>query len=530
MNFSAVLARGFWILFGVLLILLLLAQLRVAVETDMAYNLYAAEKLLGGGNYPDQLYDINPPLIVLLNVPPIVVAHLLSISPLTAFIFYLFALVVFCLAVIVLAVRPRFDDTPYSGALMLVALAVLELALPGPDFGQREHFVCILSVPYLCLVARRWQMGPQPLGVTVLCVTIGCLGLFLKPTLLLLPLAVFIVDASRERGLRRLFGAENLTFAFCTLLYLAVICLFFPNFLAIAADGVFAYSGFGSSASTTVAAVTLTAVLPGLFCLALIGPLKIGGPVTSAMELLALFLMATAATAFLQMKDWGYHFLPVHFACGLMGVVIALVALRRWREGAWSIASAALLIAATSAVTGQNIMTRQSLAQGRGTIATLKRDVMFSALRAELDGAPVMSLSPYIGPTNVVMYGGAKWVTRFPALFIWPFINGGLRELAALPPDLRERVMRMDLYLRKSIAEDISLHKPKFVFVEAFADARDRQFGAMDMLPYFLKDSDFTAAWADYALRDDPKAINGLLSQGGRLWRVYERRDGAARH
>ena len=353
MNFSAVRARGFWIFFGILLVLFLVAQLRVAVETDMAYNLYAAEKLLAGGNYPDQMYDINPPLIVLLNVPPILAAHLLSISPLTAFVVYVFALVVFCIAVIVLAVRLRFDDKPYSAAVMLVALAVLELALPGIDFGQREHFVCILGVPYLCLVARRWEIGPQPAGVTVLCVTIGCFGLFLKPTMLLLPLAVFIVDASRERSLRRLFSSENLTFAFCTLFYLAVICLFFPNFLAIAADGVFAYSGFGSSTPVNMVAFTATAVLPGLVCLALVGPLKLGRPVRIAMELLALFLMATAATAFLQMKDWGYHFLPIHFTCGLMGVLIALEAIQRRREGAWSIASAALLIVVTSAATVQ---------------------------------------------------------------------------------------------------------------------------------------------------------------------------------
>ena len=49
------------------------------------------------------------------------------------------------------------------------------------------------------------------------------------------------------------------------------------------------------------------------------------------MELLALFLMAAAVTAFLQMKDWGYHFLPIHFTCGLMESWIALKAIQRWR-------------------------------------------------------------------------------------------------------------------------------------------------------------------------------------------------------
>ena len=159
----------------------------------------------------------------------------------------------------------------------------------------------------------------------------------------------------------------------------------------------------------------------------------------------------------------------------------------------------------------------------------MKRDVMFTAMRSELDGASVMSLSPYIGPTNVLMYAGSTWATRFPALFIWPFVNRGLRELATLPADVQERVTRMDRYLKKSIVEDIRLHTPKFVFVEAFADTRDRQSGTVDMLPYFLRDSDFTAAWSNYALRDDPKAVNGLLSQNGRLWRVYQRRDGTTR-
>ena len=62
------------------------------------------------------------------------------------------------------------------------------------------------------------------------------------------------------------------------------------------------------------------------------------------------------------------------------------------------------------------------------------------------------------------------------------------------------------------------------VLVEAFADTKDRQSGFVDNLPYFLRDADFAAEWTHYALRDDPKAINGLLSQQKRLWRVYERR------
>ena len=159
----------------------------------------------------------------------------------------------------------------------------------------------------------------------------------------------------------------------------------------------------------------------------------------------------------------------------------------------------------------------------------MKRDVMYTALHAELHGASVISLSPYIGPMNVVMYAGAKWGTRFPAIIIWPFINRGLRELSTLPPQARERVTRLDLFLKKSMAEDIRHNTPKFVFVEVFGDITDRQSGTVDMLPYFLRDSDFTAAWSDYALRDDPRAVNGILSQNGRLWRVYQRRDGNTR-
>jgi len=185
-----------WGLLGALSIALFVLQCRIVINHDVAYYLFAAEKLLAGGGIPNAIYDVNPPLIILLSVPPVALAHMVGAPIPSIFVVYVFALALLSFACALWALRATAGQRPRSAGLLLAFLLVITLATAGYDFGQRGHLICILCLPYLCVVASRWAGGAPSARASVACVTLAALGFFLKPQFLILPLVVLALMSS----------------------------------------------------------------------------------------------------------------------------------------------------------------------------------------------------------------------------------------------------------------------------------------------------------------------------------------------
>ena len=99
-----------WLSFAAFVAALFFMQIRLATNVDVAFNIIAGQKIWAGLNYPDGIRDINPPLIALLNVPPVVLAQILPISLPAAFILYVYLLALFSLWLIVVIVPPPFEE------------------------------------------------------------------------------------------------------------------------------------------------------------------------------------------------------------------------------------------------------------------------------------------------------------------------------------------------------------------------------------------------------------------------------------
>jgi hypothetical protein len=101
------------------------------------------------------------------------------------------------------------------------------LALPGREFGQREHLLVAAALPYLCIFARSLDGGrTQPADETIAGILAG-IGCALKPQFLLAFGLLEIVG--RIHGLwplRRL----TISAAVTLLVYAAAMALFFPAY------------------------------------------------------------------------------------------------------------------------------------------------------------------------------------------------------------------------------------------------------------------------------------------------------------
>ena len=511
-----------WLSFAAFVAALFFMQIRLATNVDVAFNIIAGQKIWAGLNYPDGIRDINPPLIALLNVPPVALSKVLPISLPVVFVLYVYLLALFSVWLICAVVPPQFEEGRGFALATLVLLLVLLFVLPGIEFGEREHFICIMAAPYLCLVARRWQGQNSTTAATIVCVAYATVGFCLKPTLLALPAIIFLIDAWRTRSLRPLFSAENLTVAGVVLVYLAIIFLFFPGYLTIAADAVHSYSGYRSEPMKTMT-LAVRFALPGVFCLAIATLLGTSRTLHAVLWLCGLLLIVGTVTAVAQMKDWSYHFLPVLFAGGMICGVVILLTLRRWWAGQLPALAAVTLLVAAFVGLAQQIVANQAYSLSVGSVARMERQPLFAQLRDKMRGAYVMNLTPAIGIVTQAIHDDAKWGSRLPSQHEWPFVYANMQRLSELPPVEADRVRKLDADLKAGLAADMAKFRPKFAFVEIGPEVSGVE--DVDILKYFLADRAVAEQWSHYSLYDDPKAPGGILMDGRRKFQVYERRD-----
>ena len=143
------------------------AELATFARTDIAFMLYAAERVVGGARLYVDVVEINPPLIIALNLPAVLLSRLLGISDILAYRALTIATLAGALAFANWSLRRILD--PGGDALRHRLVLVLAFALflaVGNDFGQREHLLAALALPYLLLAVgrvggRRHPRGPR---------------------------------------------------------------------------------------------------------------------------------------------------------------------------------------------------------------------------------------------------------------------------------------------------------------------------------------------------------------------------------
>ncbi|MDE2385746.1 MAG: hypothetical protein KGO53_14110, partial [Alphaproteobacteria bacterium] len=282
------------------ILLLFAAQLALRFSSslihDSAWYLYVAQGLLQGKKLYVDFVEVNPPLGMWLALPAAWAGQVTGASAVGWFYALLFAA-----TAAVLGLSWRYLEQGEHQPLLLVAIAAVLLFAPGDNFGQREHFMLLMVLPWVLLrlqarpIARWWERA--------LVGAVAALGIALKPHAVFVPLFVEAVLLWQRRNWRRLFDVENLAALAAVVVYAAVIALsasvFFSEIIALGRAAYLPYYGFPESL------VLLDAKWAVIFmALALFGIRNKAVQVLWAAA--AGFLVAYA----LQNKGFTYHILP----------------------------------------------------------------------------------------------------------------------------------------------------------------------------------------------------------------------------
>ncbi len=480
----------------------LAAEFVAPPDPDNAFLLWAAGRVLDGAKLYVDIIEINPPLIVALNFPPILLARLLGIPDLLVFRVGVAALLGLSILVCQVGVRAIIPEpASHLRSYLTVLIGVVLFLLPGEVFSEREHLMLALVLPYLLVAIARRMDRPihswhaQGIGI------LAGLGFALKPQFALLWVAVEGWLAMGRRDRFRL-NPEGRWVAVVLMGYAVGVLLFTPAYLGVVNRLGAAYLSFlRNSPIMTLffgdgARLPLVALLAYL---ALRGRCAYPAVITGlAVAVAGLLLVGT-----IQGKGWSYHFYPASaVAVLLLGVMVATVTrpLPSLAPRVYGVVAYGL-VAAT--VLGSVAMGTWKVLHPKGAAVEPFPGFwdLAAVVRDRAAGEPVLVLSYNMRSAwPLVPYANAQWPLRYPSLWmLWVLYHDQFQQadpLAYRPPGTEPPLERE---LKDAVVTDFERSPPRLLI--ALSSARDlpgNDARRLDYLEYFGRDPRFARQLAFY--------------------------------
>jgi hypothetical protein len=481
------------------------AELRSILRPDVAFLLYAADRVLHGARLYRDVVEINPPLIVGLNFPPVLLGDLLHLPPALPY-----RVGVLLLAGASLVATDRLLARMVPGATDLrrgVVLAATLVLLPmaAVDFGEREHLALALLLPYTWLIASRVRGVQTPVGSAALLGVLAGLGLALKPYFLVVWLGL---ELYRRRRGGRVLGAptpESLVVLAVLLVYALTVLVFTPEYLELAAGLGPTYARFLYQPATELLVAAPGAPLVYLAVLTYVA-LRSSARHPEIWDALLIACLGFFLAGLLQQKGLRYHFYPA-FALATLLLGVAAIDLRGRvtapaRRLYRTVALATVLTVAALTVGTAAVRVAQP-GWSRPTDVPFER--MVELVRRYATGSSIFVFSHHIGSTfPLVNYAGVVSASRFPHLWI---LAAEYLDRMRAPGPLRYRapaeMSPAERYLDDAVYADLAQHAPALILV--LRSARDDAANGLrrfDYLAYFERLPRFARLLAGYGFVD----------------------------
>ena len=201
-------------------------QDRLFLNWDVGTLLSASNKLLSGGSYVKDFFTPNPPMILYLYSLPLILSKLFSLKIVITFRGYIFILASFSIALCAILTRNIFSNQDRMlESTFLIALTAVFLVLPMHEFGQREHLLVIMSLPYLLLMTCRLLTKSIHISLSIIIGVFAGLAFAIKPQFVTTFLIMEAYYLYKEKNYWAWLRPESLGILIIFLSYLMVVLL-----------------------------------------------------------------------------------------------------------------------------------------------------------------------------------------------------------------------------------------------------------------------------------------------------------------
>jgi hypothetical protein len=440
-------------------------------DWDAAWLLAIARQMREGATlYSNDLVEINPPTIIECARLALRLSEVLGVEAITAWRLLVFAFVQLSLGLSLPLLHRclRGNDAPLFLPAAVLLAAVLG-CLPGTNFGQREHLILLLSMPYVLAAGLHISGKRLTLKSRVAYGAMLAVALSIKPHYALL---VLFVEAGVVLCARRPWAwlrVETVSALAIVIVAAVSIALRYPGYASFAVPLALRFYGeYGEVQLSLSHAAYLTGATTGVLAMRLFR-INATGPLTLLLAGVGAFVVFVV-----QRKGWDYQLVPARgylvMAGGLAGLLVANAVATRAPVSMVSVRRLAVFGAVVMMLAVSALMARRTVNINEGHWPPQFSELMAVIERAQPTGMPrtMATLSIDMFPAfPVIEVMGGEWASRFSCLWMIPAIEA--RERAGGDAATPERSGRR--YLTAAIAEDLARRQPTFLLIE---EARSR--------------------------------------------------------
>ena len=491
------------------LIISMFIELPLTPHDDLSAFVYQAREYCFGGIKPyTDIIDINPPMMTWLMMPPVVLAHYGSWTPEFLLIICrleLYALLVWSLLLTHVALPPL---SFRRQRFLMAMLAFMVLISPAANFGERDQIIMIALLPLILLACRAAAACSAPsLMLSMSAGILAFMAVAMKPHYLLvaaLPECLVLMRGMRLGKLMR--RPELLTVTSLSLLYAAIILIFYPGLLPMARRyDVALYIGMADMkpAELIPRMIGITPLI--LLVLRLLSG-RIDPLTVRRYDPLLLAVFAAWMAFMLQRVGFKYQLFPAELLMvAWLVLIMPSFALKKLafqsmlRPLASLFVMSALIFVMIPA--GSRILRFTIRSDNDRFVADARRLVQSQGA----SGQSILFIGTALYALPLVIYEDMNDVSRWGS--VWP-----LPGEFALPESQRGRVA-------DDLASDIARYRPPLILVDLSHQNRPSMPKDFDFLAYLSNSTAFRTQWADYHLAD------GMANQhlGNYVFAVYVR-------
>jgi hypothetical protein len=482
----------FLCLLGVIYTLAWFIQDKLFLNWDVATLMQSAKSMMAGGVYVKDFFTPNPPLILYLYMPPILLSQYFSISIAIVFRLYMFALVTGSLFISYPLIKKIFSDQISLARLFTATLVGILLIIPLHHLGQRDHLLLIFIMPYLLLVASRLANNKPSVHQAILIGILAGIGFAIKPHFMATFILIELYYAYKKKSLFAWVRAESLAIIGVISLYSIAIVIFYPAYIFSLVP--FMLNNYYSLLGTHWDKLIL--VTPVLFCLIPISLYIIQfreNKYQSLSTILLIALIGFLISYISQQTMLFYHLIP-EFSVAILLLVLMLTTLA---SNVRNIFILILSIFVFSIPAGAEYEVYKFGIAYKERI--LNKLITFIQTQPSNQSIYVLSILGNYG-FPLVNYTHTQYTGRFDCLWM----SMALLQIQRTQGDTALRVYLQQNhdknFFLNMMVEDLKIYKPNLILVD---DSKlNNQLNGVDMhfnyLSYFLENSDFKEQWKSY--------------------------------
>ena len=474
------------------------------INHDAGWYLYAAEAMLNGKRLYIDLIDVNPPMIFLLHMPPVIISDVCGYPVTTIFNCFFLGLLACSLLLCnyllnqclgTQAARPR--------RFIIVALIfiLMPFEMPWNCFGQREHIMCILVLPYIFSTAA-WLHGYR--GKKPFLFLLGILagiGFALKPHFLIVYLVVEMYTAFARDWKSVLKRPESLGILLFQTIHWLYIIIAMPEYKEAVFMIMPAYESFTDPVAKRYLAAY--AVLFGCAVLAWASLFRCKH-YKNIGSILFLTFSSFGILALIQQKGWHYHLYPVSATAAILITlgIVRYASLKRKNGLLRGIAASALVLLFFLLTFFKMLPFAKSTNEITHPLAA-DLSSLIPVVRQHADHKFIYVFSSSVPPGfPLTNYTQTQWASRFNCLWFLPAFYRDVpldrRTQEPFPYTPVDTMSPTERFFMQKLLSDIINKAPKIIIVDKASTLQGFGKTTFKYIDYFSQDPRFVAFWKNY--------------------------------